>query len=121
MTEENHEPGPSTTQSASSTASTASGTAGGSCGTRCDLLHLAPGERDGGLAAHRGQLVGPLRVVAPYERLELQRHGRHRQHPAVRPEQLAHQVERLDVVAELLPEGDDQQIAHRVPVQLALG
>lgn len=33
MTEENQEPGPSTTQSASSTACTASGTAGGSAGT----------------------------------------------------------------------------------------
>lgn len=52
--------------------------------------------------------------------LEFQGHRRHGQHPAVRAEQLADQVERLDVVAELLPQRDDQQIADRVVVQLAL-
>ncbi|CAM5512841.1 hypothetical protein SCYAM73S_08668 [Streptomyces cyaneofuscatus] len=84
-------------------------------------LHLARGERDGGLAAHGDDGVGQLRVMALDQRLELQRHGGHGQHPALRAEQLADQVEGLDVVAELLPEGDDQQIADRVLVEVALG
>ena len=39
----------------------------------------------------------------------------------MRAQQPADQVEGLDVVAELLPQGDDQQIADRVFVQVALG
>lgn len=53
--------------------------------------------------------------------LELQRYGGHGQHPPVRAEQPAHQVQGLDVVAELLPQSDDQQIADRVLVQVPLG
>lgn len=84
-------------------------------------LHLARGERDGGLAPHGDDRVGQLGVVALDQRLELQRHGGHGQHPALCAEQLADQVEGLDVVAELLPEGDDQQVADRVSVEVALG
>lgn len=86
-----------------------------------DGLHLAGGERHGGLSTHGVHVVRAGRVVSPDERLELQRHGGHGEHPAVRPEELADQVESLDMVAELLPEGDDQQIADRVLVQIALG
>lgn len=121
ITEENQEPGPSTTQSASRTAATASGTAERVVRHEVHGLHLARGERDRGLAADRVDVVGAVRIVAAYERLELQRHRGHRQHSAVRAEQLADQVERLHMVAELLPQGDDQQIADRVLVQLALG
>ncbi len=85
-----------------------------------DGLHLAAGERDGGLAADRGDRVRTVRFMALDLGLEFQGHRRHGQHPAVRAEQLADQVERLDVVAELLPQRDDQQIADRVVVQLAL-
>lgn len=84
-------------------------------------LHLTGGQCHRRLAAHRVHGVRAGRVVAPYERLELQRHGGHGQHPAVRAEELADQVQGLDMVAELLPEGDDQQIADRVLVQIALG
>ncbi|CAM5534246.1 hypothetical protein SALBM217S_01358 [Streptomyces griseoloalbus] len=84
-------------------------------------LHLAGGEGDGGLAADGADVVGALRVVPLDQRLKLQRHGGHGQHPAVRAEQPPHQVQRLDVVAELLPQGDDQQVADRVLVQVALG
>ena len=120
MTEENQEPGPSTTQSASRTAATASGTAGGSFGTRCTDC-TSPGVR-ATVAWPRtvSTSSGRVRVVAPDQGLQLQRHGGHGQHPAVRAEQLADQVQRLDMVAELLPQGDDQQIADRVPVQIAL-
>lgn len=86
-----------------------------------DGLHLARGERDGGLAADGVHVVRPCRVVAPDQRLEFQRHGGHGQHPAVRAEQPADQVQGLDVVAELFPQGDDQQVADRVFVQVALG
>ena len=44
----------------------------------------------------------------------------HRQHPALRAEQPADPVEPLDVVAEQLPERDDQQVADGVAVHLAL-
>lgn len=121
MTDENQEPGPSTTQSASRTAATASGTAAWVVRDDVHGLDLARGERHGRLAAHRVHLVRMLRVMALHECLELQRHGGHRQHPAVRAEELADQVQGLHVVAELLPQGDDQQIADRVLVQVALG
>lgn len=121
MTEENQDPGPSTTQSASRTAATASGTAAWVVRDDVHGLDLARGERHGGLAAHRVHVVRALRVVSPYQRLELQGHGGHREHPAVRPEELADQVEGLDMVAELLPQGDDQQIADGVLMQIALG
>lgn len=85
-----------------------------------DGLDLAAGERDGCLAADRRDLVRPVLVMAPDLGLELQGHRRHGQHPAVRAEQLADQVECLDMIAELLPQGDDQQIADRVVMQLAL-
>lgn len=39
----------------------------------------------------------------------------------MRPQEPADQVERLDVIAELFPQGDDQQIADRVFMQVALG
>ena len=46
---------------------------------------------------------------------------RHRQHPAARPEQPGDPVEPVDVVVQQLPERDDQQVAHRVAVHLAVG
>lgn len=83
--------------------------------------HLTGRERHGRLSPHGVDVVGPRRIVPLDQGLQLQRHGGHGQHAPVRAEQLADQVEGLDVVAELLPQGDDQQIADRVFVQVALG
>ena len=83
--------------------------------------HLARGQCHRGLPADGVHVLGAGRVVPPDQGLELQRDRRHRQHPALRAEQLADQVEGLDGVAELFPQGDDQQVADRVPVQVALG
>ena len=47
----------------------------------------------------------------------VQRHRRHRQHPALGPEQPADEVEPADGVAEQLPEGDDEQVAEGVPAE----
>lgn len=121
MTDENQEPGPRTTQSASRTAATASGTAKRIVRHDVHGLDLAGGERHVRLAPHGGDLVGTVRIVPLDQGLELQGNGGHGQHPAVRAEQLADQVESLDVIAELFPQGDDQQIADGVFVQVALG
>lgn len=84
-------------------------------------LHLAGRERHVRLAAHGVDLLGPVRVVALDQRLQLQGYRGHGQHAPVGAQELADQVERLDVIAELLPEGDDQEVADRVLVQVALG
>ena len=46
---------------------------------------------------------------------------RHRQHPAAGAEQPGDPVEAVDVVLQQVPQGDDQQVAHRVAVHLPLG
>ena len=83
-------------------------------------LHLAARQRHGRLSADGVHVVRPQRIMPLDQCLEFQRHGGHGQHPPLRAEQLADQVQGLDVVAELLPQGDDQQVADGVPVQVAL-
>lgn len=84
-------------------------------------LHLAGRQRHGRLSAHGLDVLGPLREMALDQCLQFQGYGGHGQHPPVRAEQLADQVEGLDVIAELFPEGDDQEVADGVLVQVALG
>ena len=103
-------------------ACTASGQAGGSAGSRRDrrrscrsvvatstwprtVVEQRPGSA-GSSAAHLGA--------------DVQRRQRHRQHPAACAEQPADPVEALDRVAEQLPQPHDQQVADRVPAQLAV-
>ena len=64
-------------------------------------------------------VVGPCRVGAHHAGLDLQRLGRHRQHPAPGAEQPADQVQALHRVAEQVPQRDDEQVAQRVPAQRA--
>ena len=69
---------------------TASGQAGGSGG--CEAHRRAPGPAVVATAtwpAHRGDAVGPCRVGAAHLGHDLQRLGRHRQHPAAGAEQPA--------------------------------
>ena len=116
----NHEPGPSTTQSAAPIACTASGQAGGSAGisdtdrTRPGVVAQATWPRTG------ADLVRPVRICALNLGHQVQRDRRHRQHPAVRAEQPGHPVQALDRVAEQLPERHDQDVADRVAAQLRL-
>ena len=52
--------------------------------------------------------------------LDGERHGGHRQHPALRLEQPGDEVEAGDGVVVQLPEGDDEEVAERVPAQRAV-
>ena len=114
----NQEPGPSTTQSASPTAVTASAQAGGSAGineidrTRPVVSAQATWPRTVLIR------IRPVRICPCYFRGEIERHRRHRQHPAVRAEQPANPVEALDGIAEQFPERHDQDIADRVPAKI---
>ena len=83
MTEVNHDPGPSTIQSASSTTSTDSGQAGGSVGISRTARTSPVGLGHLGLTADLGDLVRARRVQADHVGLDLQRHRGHRQHPAL--------------------------------------
>ena len=121
MTLVNQEPGPRTVQSAARIAAAASGAAGGSGG-----LSRTDSTRPGVTASSCWPRMTP---VAPgsagsapaHQRLDLQRHRRHRQDPAARAEQPADPVQGADRVAEPLPQRGDEQVADRVAVQAALG
>ena len=71
------------------------------------------------LAAHGGERVGIGGVEPAHLGGDVERRQRHRQHPAAGAEQPADPVEGRDVVAELLPETDDQQVADDVAAHLA--
>ena len=118
----NHEPGPSTTQSASRDRAPAPpGRPAGRSGRGC--TRDAPARRSWPPRPGRGPWstrVGVGRVQAPHLGGDVQRRDRHRQHPALGAEQPADPVEAVDVVAEQLPQRDDQQVADRVAVHLAL-
>ena len=119
MTDVNHEPGPSITQSARRDGLdglVARGRAGGQDADRGDDAGRGG---DAVLAAHLDRLVGTLRVVAADLGDDLQRLPRHRQHPAPGPQQAADEVEALDGVVEQLPDRDDHEVAEGVPGEVA--
>jgi hypothetical protein len=60
-----------------------------------------------------------LRVHADDVRLDLQRHRRHRQHPALGPEQRADHVQPGHRIAQAFPEAGDQQIPNGVVAERA--
>ena len=64
------------------------------------------------------RLVGRRGIVAADLGDDLERLGRHRQHPSPRAEQPADEVEALDGVAEQLPDRDDHEVAERVTVEV---
>ena len=116
----NHDPGPRTTQSASRTASTAWGQACGHAGSRLtetispSVVATATWPRTVLWAS------GCVGVETPDDGRDVHGRERHRQHPAGRAEEAGHPVERLDVVAEELPQADDEQVADHVAAHLAL-
>ena len=116
----NQEPGPRNTQSACRIAATDSGQA---CGRRRVEGHrddVAGGGRHLDLAAHRrrpGRLGG---VQAADLGGDVHRGDRHRQHPPLGAQQPAHPVEGPHVVAHELPEPDDEEVAQRVALHVAL-
>ena len=105
ITEVNHDPGPSTTQSAARTAATRLGAGRRVVRVERDRRRSCPSRgRHLDLAADGGH----ARRVAGVERRgpggDVQRCQRHRQHPALGAEQPADPVEARDVVAEQLPQ-----------------
>ena len=115
----NQEPGPSTTQSASRDRRDRLGAGRRVVGHQADRRRPRPGvvatatwPRTVDVASGR---PGRARDLGH----DVQRHGGHRQHPALRAEQPADPVEARDRVAEQLPQRDDQQVADRVAVQVA--
>ena len=60
-------------------------------------------------------------VAPPDLRRDVERRQRHREHPPAGAEQASHPVEAVHVVVQQVPERDDEQVAHRVAVHLALG
>ena len=119
----NHEPGPSTTQSAVSHGGAAP--PGRPAGPR------APAGRRGTRPGVVATATWPRTVVTSCgcagsgagDRGAMMSSGAsaHRQHPALGAEQPADPVEAVDRVAEQLPQRHDQQVADRVPVQRAVG
>ena len=116
----NHEPGPSTTQSASRTASTAWGQGTGVGGLEGDGQDRAVAGGHLDLAAHGRHGLRGGRVGATDLRRHHQGRERHRQDPAGGAEEASDPVEGRDVVAELLPQGDDQQVADHVSPHVAV-
>src|SRR5881398_707652 len=119
MTLVNHEPGPSTAQSASSTASTASGQAAGSAGssrtatTRPDVVATATWPRTS--CAEPASSGSSPTTSATISKGDVQW-----QHATRGPEQLAHAVECRDRIAEQLGETGDDQVADRVTPEAAV-
>ena len=72
------------------------------------------------LATDDGHVVGSIRVGPDDVRLDLQRLAGHGQDPPSGVQQSGHEVEAGDGIAQLVPEGDDQQVAHRMPAQRAI-
>ena len=101
-------------------ASTASGQAAASRGLEGDGEHLAGGGRHLDLAAHGDHSSGSSPLPCTSAVMSSGVRG-HRQHPAAGAEQAGHPVEPVDVVVQQVPERDDEQVAHRVAVHLALG
>ena len=105
--------------SASRTAATAWGQGRGSGGSS-EIASIVPSEvATADLATDRAQPLGIVGVQAADLGGDLQRGQRHRQHPSAGAEQPADPVERLDVVAQELPEADDQEVAGDVAAHLA--
>ncbi len=72
------------------------------------------------LAADAHEGVGVVGHQPAHVGGDVHRHQRHRQHPTGGAEQPADVVERVDVVAEQLPEPDDEQVADHVVAHLAV-
>ena len=116
----NHEPGPSTTQSAASIAFSASGAAGGSGGTRVIESMIPSVVATSTWPRTAVERIGVAGHQAAHLRGDVHGDQGHRQHPAGRAEQPADVVESVDVVAEQLPEADDEQVADHVVAHLAV-
>ena len=84
----NHDPGPNTSQSASQHGATASGHAGGSSGTS-EMACTRPGVSAQATCPRTVEMT-PVELHLGHD---VQRHRRHRQHPAVGAEQPADPVE----------------------------
>ena len=112
----NQEPGPSTTQSASSIAVDRLGAGGWFRREQRHVDDSAGGGRDGHLAAHGRQRAVRLLDTG----LDLERDGGHREHPAGGLQQAADPVEAVHrVVGRQLPQRHDQQVPDAVPGQVA--
>ena len=120
MTEVNHDPGPTTTQSASAIATRASGQAGGSAGssatsTTCpSVVATSAWPRISVIASGCSGSSPSTRAVMSSGTADI---GSTR---PLRAEQPGHPVEPVDGLAEQLPQRDDQQVADRVVVQLTV-
>ena len=103
MTELNQDPGPGKIQSAPAHAGD-------------DAL----GGRHLDLPSHDLERLGVLGVEPADLGVDVHRAQRHREHTALGPQEPPHDVEGADMVAELLPQRHDEQVADDVAVHLAL-
>ena len=71
------------------------------------------------LASHDGHLAGSGRIATNDIGLDLQRFACHRQHASARIQKTGNEIQPCHRVAELVPEGHDEQVAHRVTGQRA--
>ena len=84
-----------------------------------DGHHVAARGRDGHLPTNRADRQRISRIEPGNLGFDVERDDRHRQHPALRAQQPADQVEGRHRVAEQLVDRDDQQVSDGVPVELA--
>jgi hypothetical protein len=107
-----HDPGPRITQSARAIAATVS--------APTDGLDQASGRRYLDLSADGRELARAAWVGVAHPGLDVERNLRHRQHSSLGAEQPRDPVESLERAAKQLPQRDDEEVAHRVAVQLAV-